>query len=263
LISVNTRIAIEAALEAGVEVLKIYHSGDFEVETKEDDSPLTKADKASHQIICSHLEASNIPILSEEGQSIPYETRKKWEELWILDPIDGTKEFIKRNGEFTVNIALVQKGKPTIGVVFAPALGDLYFSEKGVGAFKVKVDLNNYQLDTLLSEALALPLPQEQRPFTIVASRSHLSEETKDYIEKMKQEHGEVKLISKGSSLKLCMLAEGVADCYPRFAPTMEWDTAAGQAVCEAAGFQVIDWTTNAPMKYNREHLTNPWFIVN
>lgn len=262
MISVNTKIAIEAALKAGIEVLEIYHSGDFEVETKKDDSPLTKADKASHHIICSHLEPSNIPILSEEGQSIPYETRKQWEALWILDPIDGTKEFIKRNGEFTVNIALVQNQKPRIGVVFAPVLGDLYFSEQGVGSFKVHVDLKNYSVDDLLSKALALPLPQEKRPFTIVASRSHLSEETKDYIEKMKKEHGEVTLISKGSSLKLCMMAEGKADCYPRFAPTMEWDTAAGQAVCEAAGFQLIDWETNAPMKYNRPQLTNRWFVV-
>ena len=262
MISENTRIAIEAALEAGVEVLKIYHSGDFEVETKEDDSPLTKADKASHQIICSHLDGTHIPILSEEGKSIPYDTRKKWEALWILDPIDGTKEFIKRNGEFTINIALVENEKPSIGVVYAPVLGDLYFSEQGVGAFKVKVGVNNEQVDGLIDNALKLPLPQEKHPYTIVASRSHLSEETKDYIEKMKQEQGEVQLISKGSSLKLCMLAEGAADCYPRFAPTMEWDTAAGQAVCEAAGFQLIDWATKTPMKYNRKNLTNAWFIV-
>ena len=262
MISENTRLAVEAALQAGIEVLKIYHSGDFEVETKKDDSPLTKADKASHEIICSQLEKTNIPILSEEGKSIPFETRKNWNELWVLDPIDGTKEFIKRNGEFTVNIALIENQKPTIGIVFAPILGDLYYSEKGVGSFKVSVDLENYKLEDLFSQAQTLPLPQEDRPYTLVASRSHLSEQTKEYIEKMKDEHGQVELISKGSSLKLCMMAEGIADCYPRFAPTMEWDTAAGQAVCENAGCQLIDWETQKPMRYNRENLTNGWFIV-
>ena len=262
MISANTSLAVKAAIQAGKEILDIYHSGDFEVEIKGDNSPLTKADKAAHKIITSFLEKSGIPILSEEGKSIPYETRKNWDQLWIVDPIDGTKEFIKRNGEFTVNIALVKNQVPVLGVIFAPVLGDLYFSETGIGAFKTHLDLNNFDLQDILSSASTLPIKQEKRPFTIVASRSHLSQETKDYVGEMKKSHGEINMISKGSSLKLCMLAEGQADCYPRFAPTMEWDTAAGQAICEAAGFQVIDWKTKKSLKYNRKNLLNNWFLV-
>jgi len=261
-ISANTRLAVTAAIEAGKEILNIYRSGDFEVEIKGDNSPLTKADKAAHKIITSFLEQSRIPVLSEEGKSIPYETRKNWDQLWIVDPIDGTKEFIKRNGEFTVNIALIENQVPVLGVIFAPVLGDLYFSETGIGAFKTPLDLNNFDLQDILSSASSLPIKQEDRPFTIVASRSHLSEETKAYVEEMKKKHGDINIISKGSSLKLCMLAEGEADCYPRFAPTMEWDTAAGQAICESAGFQVIDWKTKESLKYNRENLLNNWFLV-
>ena len=254
--------AITAALEAGKVILDIYHSDDFEIELKADNSPLTKADLASHHMIMSHLSKTNIPVLSEEGKSIPYNERKNWNQLWIVDPIDGTKEFIKRNGEFTVNIALIENQKTVLGVIFVPVTGDLYFSTKDMGSYKVAVNLEDYNIDSLLSPAKKLPLERDDKTFTIVASRSHMSPETETYVSEMRQKHVAVNLISKGSSLKLCMVAEGQADCYPRFAPTMEWDTAAGQAICEHAGFEVIDWSTKEMMLYNREELLNHWFVV-
>ncbi|RCW90265.1 3'(2'),5'-bisphosphate nucleotidase CysQ [Winogradskyella arenosi] len=258
----NLNTAIEAALEAGKAILEIYNTDDFGVEIKGDNSPLTKADIASHNVIMSYLENTNIPVLSEEGKALPYSERQDWDQLWIVDPIDGTKEFIKRNGEFTVNIALVENQKTTIGVIYVPVLKELYFSTSADGAYKVTVDLENYKVESLLEEGVQLPITREDKTFTVVASRSHRSPETEDYINEMRQKHGEVNLISKGSSLKLCMVAEGTADCYPRFAPTMEWDTAAGQAICEHAGFEVVDWETKQPMLYNREELLNHWFLV-
>ena len=254
--------AIEAALEAGKVILEIYKSDDFEVEIKGDNSPLTKADKASHNTLVSYLEKTGVPILSEEGKEIPFKERKDWKQLWILDPIDGTKEFIKRNGEFTVNIALVAEQKTVLGVIFVPALGDLYFSTLALGSFKINIDLKSYSIENILETADKLPLEREDKTFTIVASRSHMSAETEGYVTEMKAKHGTVNLISKGSSLKLCMVAEGTADCYPRFAPTMEWDTAAGQAICEHAGFKVIDLNTKKDMMYNKEELLNKWFLV-
>ena len=254
--------AITAALEAGKAILEIYHSGEFDIEIKGDNSPLTRADTTSHNVIMSFLTKTNIPVLSEEGKSISFVERKDWRQLWIVDPIDGTKEFIKRNGEFTVNIALIENQRSLIGVIFVPVTGDLYFSSKEMGAYKVAVNLENYDLDALISKANTLPLQREDNTFTIVASRSHMSPETESYVQEMRDKHGAVNLISKGSSLKLCMVAEGQADCYPRFAPTMEWDTAAGQAICEHAGFDVIDWKTKESMLYNREELLNNWFFV-
>ena len=254
--------AITAALEAGKAILEIYHSGEFDIEIKGDNSPLTRADTTSHNVIMSFLTKTNIPVLSEEGKAISYEERKDWKQLWIVDPIDGTKEFIKRNGEFTVNIALIENQKTLIGVIFVPVTGELYFSTKEMGAFKVAVNIENYNIETIISNGLKLPLQRKDNTFTIVASRSHMSPETEEYVQQMRDIHGEVNLISKGSSLKLCMVAEGTANCYPRFAPTMEWDTAAGQAICEHAGFKVIDWDTNKKMLYNRKELLNNWFLV-
>ena len=254
--------AIIAALEASKAILEIYHSGAFDIELKGDSSPLTRADTASHDVIMSYLEATGIPVLSEEGRDIPYQERKDWKQLWIVDPIDGTKEFIKRNGEFTVNIALIENQKPLIGVIFVPVTGELYFSSKELGAFKVLVDLEDFDVKTLLAKGNKLPLQRQDNYFTIVASRSHMSAETREYIQQMREIHEDVKLISKGSSLKLCMVAEGTANCYPRFAPTMEWDTAAGQAICEHAGLEVLDWSTKQDMFYNREKLLNNWFLV-
>tara|TARA_A100001015_G_scaffold213665_1_gene239705 strand:+ start:6806 stop:7594 length:789 start_codon:yes stop_codon:yes gene_type:complete len=256
------KIAISASIEAGMAILEIYNSGEFDVEIKGDKSPLTKADKASHNVIMSFLSKTKIPVLSEEGNTIPYDERKNWNQLWIVDPIDGTKEFIKRNGEFTINIALIKNQKPFIGVIFVPVSVDLYFSSKEKGAFKANVNFENFNIETLNLNVQKLPLKRDDSTFTIVASRSHMSTETENYVQTMYDIHGEVNLISKGSSLKLCMVAEGKADCYPRFAPTMEWDTAAGHAICEHAGFKVIDYMTNKSMLYNRKNLLNNWFTV-
>lgn len=254
--------AIIAAIQAGNRIMEIYGSEDFGIDFKADNSPLTKADITSHTIIMEHLKNTGIPILSEEGKSIPYSERATWNRLWIVDPIDGTKEFIKRNGEFTVNIALIEKQRPIAGIVFVPALGDIYFSSQDMGSFKTSNLRTDLSLEARMRDAQKLPIKGRNRPVTIVASRSHLSKETSDFIETLEKKHGEVAIISKGSSLKLCMVAEGSADYYPRFAPTMEWDTAAGQAICQHSGCNVIQWETKKPLPYNRRELRNPWFIV-
>ena len=253
--------AIQASLEAGAQIMSIYESGDFDINLKKDDSPLTKADIASHEAIMSYLEGTNIPVLSEEGKDIDYNKRRNWSQLWIVDPLDGTKEFIKKNGEFTVNIALIEEQKPILGVIYVPALKTLYFAEKNLGSFKVS-GISDDQPKEILKKAKKLPLINERQPYTVVASKSHLSPETEDYILELKRTHGSVETISKGSSLKLCMVAEGIADCYPRFAPTMEWDTAAGHAICSFAGKVVIDQNSQEEMTYNRQNLLNHWFLV-
>ena len=254
-------VAIEASIVAGEKIMEVYVQDDFGTELKADNSPLTKADLAAHDIIESYLSKTIIPILSEEGKEIPFEIRRHWKRLWIVDPLDGTKEFINRNGEFTVNIALVENNKPTLGVIFAPVLKELYFSTEKHGAFKVENVKGFDSFTTFCSTAQKLPL---KRPltYTVVASRSHLSDETKGFIRELEKKHGEVITISKGSSLKFCMVAEGLAHTYPRFAPTMEWDTAAGQAICEHSGLKVMDWETQVEMIYNREDLLNNWFLV-
>lgn len=255
-------LAIKSSLEAGKRIMEIYENESFDVDFKSDDSPLTKADLASHEIIVAHLKETDIPILSEEGKHLPYETRKLWEKLWIVDPIDGTKEFIKKNGEFTVNIALVENQIPILGVIYVPALKELYFASKELGSFKVENITEFSSFSEILNIAKQLPLKTKRANFTVVASKSHLSKETEEYIEELQKEHGEVETISMGSSLKLCMVAEGTADQYPRFAPTMEWDTAAGQAICKYAGKTVYDYKSQKEMLYNRAELLNNWFLV-
>lgn len=256
-------IAIEASIEAGKEILKVYETDDFQEEKKADDSPLTLADKNAHNKIVSFLEKTNIPILSEEGQHLPYEERKKWDYFWLVDPLDGTKEFIKRNGEFTVNIALVKKDTPVASVIYVPITKTLYFADTETGAFRIKdaSSINDFSFDALKSNSQQLPLPKEERPFTIVGSRSHLNEKTINYIENLKKEHGEVKMMPVGSSLKLCMIAEGKADIYPRFGPTMEWDIASGHAIVVASG-ALISKADGSEMLYNKEDLLNSYFIV-
>ncbi len=261
-----TLTAIVAALEAGRDIMDIYEdpAQDFGIERKADNSPLTLADKAAHCRIMQHLELLGLPVLSEEGQHLPYETRRKWEALWIVDPLDGTKEFIKKNGEFTVNIALVREGKPVLGVVYVPAKGDLYFASQGA-AFKACVPCMRPfpSMGDILASAQALPLKQEAREaFVIVASRSHMSPETEAYVAQQRACHPDVQLISSGSSIKICLVAEGRADAYPRFAPTMEWDTAAGDAIARATGCRVTDPQTGQPLRYNKKDLLNPWFLV-
>ena len=230
-------IAIRAALEGGQEIMEVYAS-EIAVEMKEDRSPLTLADKRAHLAIMKHLEPTAIPILSEEGRDISYSERSSWGRFWMVDPLDGTKEFIKRNGEFTVNIALIENGIPIAGVIYVPVRKELYVGVQGEGAYKMdKVDTSDSVNSELLKEqGNRLPIVQGKRPYMVVGSRSHMSEETKTFIEDLQAVHGEVDVVSMGSSLKICLVAEGAADVYPRFAPTMEWDTAAGHGIALGAG---------------------------
>lgn len=255
--------AIQAALRAGEEILKVYHSGDFGIEQKEDKSPLTIADKKAHESITEVLKSAGYPILSEEGESMPYAERKQWPYFWMVDPLDGTKEFVKRNGEFTVNIALIHEQQAILGVIYVPVTRMLYYAAEGVGSYKIEINsFLNFDIPGIISQSVKLPLNTSHRNFTVVASRSHLSETTQDFIAGLKNEHQQIEFISSGSSIKLCIIAEGNADVYPRFAPTMEWDTAAGQAICEIAGKQVIDYKTNKRLLYNKPQLENNWFIA-
>ena len=253
--------AAQAALKGGIEILEVYNNETAQVQTKGDDSPLTQADTRAHQAIMEILEPTGIPVLSEEGKHLPFEDRAGWTQLWIVDPLDGTKEFIKRNGEFTVNIALVENGRPIMGVVYVPVTGELYMGTREQGAVKLIINAEAEIKSEQLSRGKSLPVKME-RPFTAVGSRSHMNAETEDFLETYREEHGQVAIISKGSSLKMCMVAEGLADVYPRFAPTMEWDTAAGQAVVEAAGFSMLEKESRLPLRYNKEDLLNPHFIV-
>lgn len=251
---IDIKDVVGLARKAGVAIMEIYNK-DFEVEFKGDNSPLTDADKAAHNIIeygLKELDKKNstaIPLMSEEGKNILYDDRKDWEYFWMVDPVDGTKEFIKKNGEFTVNIALINQGVPVLGVVYAPALGQMYWAKQGEGAFK---------------DGQRLPLKQaEQRDsYKIIASRSHMSDETQQFINEIKTDKAK-ELIATGSSLKICLVAEGEADIYPRLGPTMEWDTAAAHAVVLEAGMRVKVYPdNNAQLVYNKENLLNPFFIV-
>ena len=261
--------AVRASIEAGTAIMKIYSDpeSDFEIERKADNSPLTIADRTANRIICDMLEADTpYPILSEEGSHAPVETRQAWTEMWVVDPLDGTKEFIKRNGEFTVNIAFVEDGSPVAGVIYVPVKKTLYFGAIGTGAFKCS-DIVSVGSDVTLQQLMGV---SERMPsadcahsgLVVVASRSHMNSETEAYIEEVKKAHGEVRTVSKGSSLKICLVAEGAADIYPRFAPTMEWDTAAGHAIAVAAGLEVYRADGDVPLRYNKEDLLNPWFVV-
>jgi 3'(2'), 5'-bisphosphate nucleotidase len=247
--SVDIKDIVKIAKDAGDAIMKIYDR-DFKVDYKDDKSPLTEADTKSNEIICSASERlyPTIPLLSEENKEVAYEDRKDWEYFWLIDPIDGTKEFIKKNGEFTVNIALIHNDTPVLGVVYAPALGDMYSAKKGEGAFKNEQKLPLFTNDT----------PKDK--LKVVASKSHLSPETQEFIDNLDTK--EIEQVSKGSSLKLCMVAVGEADIYPRLAPTMEWDTAAAQAVVLEAGKQVIQFGSKDAVVYNKKDLLNPWFVV-
>lgn len=258
--------SIIAAVEAGIAILEVYNQ-DFEVEEKSDKSPLTHADKRSHEIITSHLTRLNIPILSEEGKTIDYAQRKAWEYLWIVDPLDGTKEFIKRNGEFTVNIALVYKHTPVLGVIYVPVHQRLYFAAKSFGAYRMEmVDFSKINVDSLeqvVARSVSIDVNHKtSRPYTIMGSRSHATPELEAYVAEKRKEYGAVKFISAGSSLKICQVAEGAADVYPRLGPTMEWDTAAGHIIAECAGAVIFRDDNGEPLLYNKENLLNPWFIV-
>lgn len=259
----NLEIAIEASVLAGEEIMRIYDNEDFQIEAKNDESPLTIADKNANVIINKFLVPTNIPIISEENKQTDFSERKNWKACWIVDPLDGTKEFIKKNGEFTVNIALIEDNLPVLGVIYVPATGVLYYGNVLKGkSFKTQINsCLTVTEDLKNSEALKPEL--SKNIIRVVGSRSHMNEDTLEFIDSVKEKYKkEVDIVSKGSSLKFCLVAEGLADVYPRFAPTMEWDTAAGQAICNAVGLEVIDKGTNVNMKYNRENLLNNYFLV-
>ena len=281
----STIVSIKAALEAGQAILDVYHSADFKVEKKDDKSPLTLADRRAHDVIMQHLSRFDIPILSEEGKDISHDERKSWERFWLVDPLDGTKEFIKKNGEFTVNIAMIANNRPVAGVVFVPDKDILYFAWQESGSYKVDIKQLDEQLSAklvnnignidlpetesadllsaLIDRSAKLPINQSaDRPYTIAGSRSHATPELEAFVEEKRKEYGDVEFISAGSSLKLCLVAEGQADIYPRTGPTMEWDTGAGQAIVECSGGKVLQYDTDQPLLYNKENLLNPWFVV-
>ena len=237
----------QIARDAGAAIMEIYNSDDFDVQLKGDDSPLTKADLAAHQVIVDGLRKLNVqyPVISEESADISWEQRKHWHRYWLVDPLDGTKEFIKRNGEFTVNIALIEKGEAVCGVVYAPVLDAMYVGERDKGAY-----LNGQQIQV-----------EQDAPETlrIVGSRSHASQETTDWLEALGKPY---EMVPMGSSLKICLVAEGKADIYPRLGPTSEWDTAAAHAVLNAAGGSITT-VDGEPLVYNqKESFLNPYFIA-
>jgi 3'(2'), 5'-bisphosphate nucleotidase len=250
------QIARTAALEAGSAIMQVYTSGDFDVSIKADDSPLTKADRAAHTIISNYLTETGLPILSEEGKQTPFEERQQWAWYWLVDPLDGTKEFLKRNGEFTVNIALMHQNKPVAGVIYAPVLKDLYFGSVATGVFK----------ETGGENIPLMPLPKkrtwqelQQLPnLTMIASRTHQSPETAEFMQRFPT----AGISSMGSSLKFMLLAEGKADLYPRFAPTMEWDTAAAHALLNALNRGIYQQDLQQELEYNKPNLLNPNFIA-
>jgi 3'(2'), 5'-bisphosphate nucleotidase len=244
---------LDIAQLAGEAIMAIYKQAtDFGIEQKSDKSPLTLADKASNEIICEKLQnlPLQFPIISEENKMLPYSERKHWQHCWLVDPLDGTKEFIKRNGDFTVNIALIENGLPVIGVVGIPAHGEVYWGVQGEGAFLVK---NKVQMPI---EAAHFQASDEG--LNIVCSRSHLTQETEAFISTYKNPN----LVSRGSALKFLLLAKGDAHLYPRIAPTMEWDTAAAQIILEEAGGKVLVFETGKTLAYNREDLRNPAFVA-
>lgn len=258
--------AIGAAVRAGYKTMEVYNSDDFQVNLKSDHTPLTLADRLAHEEIKNTLTKTYIPVLSEEGRNILYEERKGWDYFWVVDPLDGTKEFIKRNGEFTVNIALIYEQHPIAGVIYVPVTGKLYYSIIPEGAFMVnaleptpRFEISFGELQPLSQK---LPVPTTRESIVIVESRSHSTPETIEYINAIAEKYQPVELLPVGSSLKMCMIAEGKADLYPRLSLSSEWDTAAGQAIVEGAGFKVSTYETGERLSYNKEDLVNPWFIV-
>lgn len=239
---------IKVADAASEKVLHIYESN-FKVEYKEDQSPITAADVASHEVIIHGLRniSRDIPILSEEGKSIPWEERRHWHRFWLIDPIDGTKDFTQRTGEFTVNIALIEKGEPVMGVVTAPALKEVYWGVVGEGAYK----------RDRMGKVHRIRVAEPKEAKRVVASKNHLNEETRQFIDTL----GEHELVQAGSSLKFCRIAEGHADIYPRLGPTCEWDTAAAHAVLLAAGGR-IETLEGETLRYGKENVLNPFFVA-
>lgn len=260
------KLAIDAAVDGGIKIMEVYNSAKINVTLKKDFSPLTEADLKSNEIIRNYLVKSKLPVLSEEERNIPYEKRKDWDIFWLVDPLDGTKEFIKKKGEFAVNIALVENNLPLFGIIYAPFHRRLYFSLPGKGSYRISEighdSVKHKNLEYLIKLAEPLPLSSNRARFTVIGSRSHMSIKTKIYLKKLKKQYGDLKIIQRGSSLKFCLIAEGEVDIYPRFSPSMEWDIAAGHAIIEGAGFKICEINNKNPLVYNKKDLRNPPFIA-
>lgn len=250
-------IAIRAALAAGEKIMTIYKMP-FNVTEKADQSPLTAADIASDNTIRRFLASTHLQIISEESEIPVFEHREKAEYIWLVDPLDGTREFVSRNGEFTVNIALIRNGQPVLGVIYCPALDVLYYGMKAIGSFRINSAGKNYCNEI---HHIKLPVVFSER-YGIAASRSHFDEKTKQYTEALFKKYPEATIVNKGSSLKFCLLAEGSANIYPRFGTTMEWDTAAGHAILKHTGGIVREYNTTKELTYNKQDLRNPYFIA-
>lgn len=251
-------LAILAAIRAGNEVKEIFYT-DYAIELKSDQSPITKADKLSHQIITSHLIKTKIPIISEESKILEYSERSYWEYCWLIDPLDGTKEFIQKNGEFTINIALIKNMQPILGVIFSPLSGWLYFASPETGSIKVFVENSK-----IISETMMLLPNKNIKPNSIrvAISRSHLDNQTETFLFALKQKYPNLETIKSGSAIKLCLVAEGEADIYPRFGKTMEWDVAAGHAIVLYSEANVYEINSFNTLVYNKAKLENPPFIA-
>lgn len=252
--------AIKVAIQSGKIILDEYNSDNKEFKFKDNNTPLTRADTLAHKFIYNNLSETKLPIVSEEGEHIDYDIRKNWATFWLVDPLDGSKEFLNRNGEFTVNIALISNKAPILGVVYVPVTGELYYAKNNFGSFKIKniTDYSQYK------KALKIPLNNSTLPeiFTVVVSRSHINSKTHEYLESLRNEKGKIVVNSYGSSLKICKVAEGLANVYPRLGPTMEWDTGAAHAIAIYSGKNIINFSNNEPLEYNKESQINPHFLV-
>jgi 3'(2'), 5'-bisphosphate nucleotidase len=257
-----TDIAIQAAIRAGEKITDVYSSVDFNIQFKKDNTPVTIADRNAHDEIVKILEITQLPVLSEEGIHLSFDERKDWDLFWLVDPLDGTKEFIKRNDEFTVNIALIQKNTPIAGVIYAPVTGELFVGIPETGAWKLINPPETCTFQFMQQSGEKLPAEKISSEYIIAISRSHINPETLEYIEKLRKIHRSFKLINMGSSLKICRIAEGNATIYPKLGQTMEWDTAAGHAIVKAAGKNIYLTDLKTELSYNKENLQNPHFIV-
>jgi 3'(2'), 5'-bisphosphate nucleotidase len=254
-------ISIEAAVRAGKKTLEFFRQ-DFEVYSKDDNSPLTLADLESNRIINEFLETTGIPILSEENKLASFDVRKHWQRFWLVDPLDGTKEFIRKNPEYSVNIALIEKNSPILGVVYIPAREVIYYGDRNHGSYKASVQ-DFTSVKEICNASLKLPLQHSTREKPVIlVSKSHLSEDTQLFIDRIQAFTGDCIVESYGSSLKFCLIAEGKADLYPRIGSTMEWDTAASHAIVNYAGCGIIRLPDKLALEYNKENLLNPSFIV-
>jgi 3'(2'), 5'-bisphosphate nucleotidase len=260
--------AYNAALRAGAAILEVYEQGEdeFDITMKTDRTPLTVADRRAHNIIRDYLSRTRIPLLSEEGREMLYKERSGWDLFWMVDPLDGTKEFIKGNGEFTVNIALMSDNRPVLGIVYVPYLGKLYFAAEGRGSFlrqevHPEEDADYSLADIVANQPARLPIIQTpNHPMRVAISRSHNTPETFAAIDALRADHPDLQVIEQGSSYKFCLLAEGKIDYYIRTSPTYEWDTAAGETILRLAGGTTAAYPSGSPLLYNKESLINPWF---